>query len=181
MILARKDLARKINSAVFPNMQGGPLEHTIAAKAVAFKEASAPDFKLYQEQVITNAKILASTLKDGGLRLVSSGTDNHMVLVDLTPLGITGKEAEDSLSRSNIVVNRNAIPFDKLPPRQASGMRLGTPALTSRGMREPAIKEVGNLILQVLSNLGDTQFESNVQQQALNLLEAYPAPGISSP
>ena len=104
-----------------------------------------------------------------------------MVLVDLTPLGITGKEAEDSLSRSNIVVNRNAIPFDKLPPRQASGMRLGTPALTSRGMREPAIKEVGNLILQVLSNLGNTQFESNVQQQALNLLEAYPAPGISSP
>ena len=181
MIFARKDLARKINSAVFPNMQGGPLEHTIAAKAVAFKEASTPDFKLYQEQVITNAKILASTLKDGGLRLVSSGTDNHMVLVDLTPLGITGKEAEDSLSRSNIVVNRNAIPFDKLPPRQASGMRLGTPALTSRGMREPAIKEVGNLILQVLSNLGDTQFESNVQQQALNLLEAYPAPGISSP
>ena len=181
MIFARKDLARKINSAVFPNMQGGPLQHTIAAKAVAFKEASTPDFKLYQEQVITNAKILASTLKDGGLRLVSSGTDNHMVLVDLTPLGITGKEAEDSLSRSNIVVNRNAIPFDKLPPRQASGMRLGTPALTSRGMREPAIKEVGNLILQVLSNLGDTQFESNVQQQALNLLEAYPAPGISSP
>ena len=181
MIFARKDLARKINSAVFPNMQGGPLEHTIAAKAVAFKEASTPDFKLYQEEVITNAKILASTLKDGGLRLVSSGTDNHMVLVDLTPLGITGKEAEDSLSRSNIVVNRNAIPFDKLPPRQASGMRLGTPALTSRGMREPAIKEVGNLILQVLSNLGDTQFESNVQQQALNLLEAYPAPGISSP
>ena len=179
MILAKKSLAKKINSAVFPNMQGGPLEHTIAAKAVAYKEASTPKFRRYQEQVLSNAKILANTLKDGGLRLVSSGTENHMVLVDLTPLGTTGKEAEDSLGRSNIVVNRNAIPFDKLPPRQASGMRLGTPAITSRGMTEPAIKEIGNLIIKVLNNLGDNHTEIEVQNQVLSLLKAYPAPGIS--
>ena len=179
MIFAKKGLAKKINSAVFPNMQGGPLEHTIAAKAVAYKEASTPEFRKYQEQVLSNAKSLANTLKDGGLRLVSSGTDNHMVLVDLTPLGTTGKEAEDSLGRSNIVVNRNAIPFDKLPPRQASGMRLGTPAVTSRGMTEPAIKEIGNLILKVLNNLGDHHTEIKVQTQVLSLLKAYPAPGIS--
>jgi glycine hydroxymethyltransferase len=179
MILAKKSLAKKINSAVFPNMQGGPLEHTIAAKAVAYKEASTPKFRRYQEQVLSNAKILANTLKDGGLRLVSSGTENHMVLVDLTPLGTTGKEAEDSLGRSNIVVNRNAIPFDKLPPREASGMRLGTPAITSRGMTEPAIKEIGNLIIKVLNNLGDNHTEIEVQNQVLSLLKAYPAPGIS--
>ena len=179
MILAKKSLAKKINSAVFPNMQGGPLEHTIAAKAVAYKEASTPKFRRYQEQVLSNAKILANTLKDGGLRLVSSGTENHMVLVDLTPLGTTGKKAEDSLGRSNIVVNRNAIPFDKLPPRQASGMRLGTPAITSRGMTEPAIKEIGNLIIKVLNNLGDNHTEIEVQNQVLSLLKAYPAPGIS--
>ena len=179
MILAKKSLAKKINSAVFPNMQGGPLEHTIAAKAVAYKEASTPEFRKYQEQVLSNAKSLANTLKDGGLRLVSSGTDNHMVLVDLTPLGTTGKEAEDALGRSNIVVNRNAIPFDKLPPRQASGMRLGTPAVTSRGVTEPAIKEIGNLILKVLNNLGDNHTEIKVQNQVLSLLKAYPAPGIS--
>ena len=179
MIFAKKNLAKKINSAVFPNMQGGPLEHTIAAKAVAYKEASTPKFRRYQEQVLSNAKILANTLKDGGLRLVSSGTENHMVLVDLTPLGTTGKKAEDSLGRSNIVVNRNAIPFDKLPPRQASGMRLGTPAITSRGMTEPAIKEIGNLIIKVLNNLGDNHTEIEVQNQVLSLLKAYPAPGIS--
>ena len=179
MILAKKSLAKKINSAVFPNMQGGPLEHTIAAKAVAYKEASTPKFRRYQEQVLSNAKILANTLKDGGLRLVSSGTENHMVLVDLTPLGTTGKEAEDALGRSNIVVNRNAIPFDKLPPREASGMRLGTPAITSRGMTEPAIKEIGNLIIKVLNNLGDNHTEIEVQNQVLSLLKAYPAPGIS--
>ena len=179
MILAKKSLAKKINSAVFPNMQGGPLEHIIAAKAVAYREASTPEFRKYQEQVLSNAKSLANTLKDGGLRLVSSGTDNHMVLVDLTPLGTTGKEAEDALGRSNIVVNRNAIPFDKLPPRQASGLRLGTPAVTSRGVTEPAIKEIGNLILKVLNNLGDNHTEIKVQNQVLSLLKAYPAPGIS--
>ena len=179
MIFAKKGLAKKINSAVFPNMQGGPLEHTIAAKAVAYKEASTPEFRKYQEQFLSNAKSLANTLKDGGLRLVSSGTDNHMVLVDLTPLGTTGKEAEDALGRANIVVNRNAIPFDKLPPRQASGMRLGTPAVTSRGVTEPAIKEIGNLILKVLNNLGDNHTEIKVQNQVLSLLKAYPAPGIS--
>ena len=179
MIFAKENLAKKINSAVFPNMQGGPLEHTIAAKAVAYKEASTPEFRKYQEQVLSNAKSLANTLKDGGLRLVSSGTDNHMVLVDLTPLGTTGKEAEDSLARSNIVVNRNAIPFDKLPPRQASGMRLGTPAVTSRGMTEVAVKEIGKFILDVLKNLGDSNTETKVQTQVLNLLKAYPAPGTS--
>ena len=178
LILSKSELGKKINSAVFPNMQGGPLEHTVAAKAVAFKEASSEAFKEYQIQVIKNAKQLAETLKTGGLRMVSNGTDNHMTLVDLTPMNISGKEAEESLGRANIVINRNAIPFDQKPPRVASGMRLGTPSITTRGMDEAAVDNVGKLILKVLSNIGDESIEKDVRNDVLDLVSNYPVPQI---
>ena len=178
LILSKPELGKKINSAVFPNMQGGPLEHTVAAKAVAFKEASSEAFKDYQIQVIKNAQQLAETLKTGGLRMVSNGTDNHMTLVDLTPMNISGKEAEESLGRANIVINRNAIPFDQKPPRVASGMRLGTPSITTRGMDESAVDNVGKLILKVLSNIGDKRIEKDVRNDVLGLVSNYPVPQI---
>jgi glycine hydroxymethyltransferase len=178
LILSKPELGKKINSAVFPNMQGGPLEHTVAAKAVAFKEASSEAFKDYQIQVIKNAQQLAETLKTGGLRMVSNGTDNHMTLVDLTPMNISGKEAEESLGRANIVINRNAIPFDQKPPRVASGMRLGTPSITTRGMDESAVDNVGKLILKVLSNIGDESIEKDVRNDVLGLVSNYPVPQI---
>jgi glycine hydroxymethyltransferase len=179
LILAKNDLSRKVNSAVFPNMQGGPLEHTIAAKAVAFKEATSEDFRYYQQQVINNAKVLAETLKKGGLRIISDGTDNHMILVDLSILKISGKEAEEALVRSNIVVNRNAIPFDKRPPRQASGIRVGTPAITTRGMKEKQSKKIGDLILKVLTNIGNPTIENQVRIEVLDLVCLFPVPGIN--
>ena len=180
LILAKNAIGKNINSAVFPNMQGGPLEHTIAAKAVAFKEASTSEFKNYQKQVIQNAHQLSETLKSGGLRMVSGGTDNHMVLVDLSPMNITGKQAEEALGRANIVINRNAIPFDENPPRVASGMRLGTPSITTRGMGQPSINEVGHLILRVLSNIGDETTERDVKNDVLELVNKYPVPDIPS-
>ena len=179
LILAKNDLSRKVNSAVFPNMQGGPLEHTIAAKAVAFKEATSEDFRHYQQQVINNAKVLAETLKKGGLRIISDGTDNHMILVDLSILKISGKEAEEALVRSNIVVNRNAIPFDKKPPRQASGIRVGTPAITTRGMKEKQSEKIGDLILKVLTNIGNPTIENQVKIEVLDLVCLFPVPGIN--
>lgn len=178
LILSKSELGKKINSAVFPNMQGGPLEHTVAAKAVAFKEAGSETFKDYQIQVIKNAQQLAETLKAGGLRMVSNGTDNHMTLVDLSPMDISGKEAEESLGRANIVINRNAIPFDQKPPRVASGMRLGTPSITTRGMDEAAVDNVGKLILKVLSNIGDETVEKEVKNDVLDLVSNYPVPQI---
>ena len=178
LILSKSELGKKINSAVFPNMQGGPLEHTVAAKAVAFKEAGSETFKDYQIQVIKNAQQLAETLKSGGLRMVSNGTDNHMTLVDLSPMNISGKEAEESLGRANIVINRNAIPFDQKPPRVASGMRLGTPSITTRGMDEAAVDNVGKLILKVLSNIGDETVEKEVKNDVLDLVSNYPVPQI---
>jgi glycine hydroxymethyltransferase len=173
-------MGKALNSAVFPNMQGGPLEHTIAAKAVAFKEAAMDEFVQYQEQVVANAKALATTLHEGGLRLVSGGTDNHMTLVDVTPIGISGKQAEESLGKANIVINRNAIPFDTKPPRQASGIRLGTPAVTSRGMKVREATTIGKLILKVLTNIEDPSVEEKVKQEILELTSRFPVPGITS-
>ena len=181
LILAKKDLGKKINSAVFPNMQGGPMEHTIAAKAVAFQEANTDSFKQYQQNVIDNAKVLSDTLSEGGLRLVSGGTDNHMCLVDLTPINITGRQAEEALGRANIVVNRNAIPFDKLPPRQASGLRLGTPSITTRGMNGESVKDIADCILSVLNNIGNEDIEKDVQKKVLSLCSEHPIPGIGEP
>ena len=179
-ILGKSELGKKLNSAVFPNMQGGPLEHTIAAKAVAFREAESDSFIQYQTQVIDNAKALAGTLHEGGLRLVSGGTDNHMALVDVTPMGLSGKQAEESLGRANIVINRNAIPFDEKPPRQASGIRLGTPAITTRGMKIQEAKAIATLILKVLQNIEDSKVEKEVQEEVLSLTSRFPVPGIAS-
>ena len=178
IILGKSELGKNLNSAVFPNMQGGPLEHTIAAKAVAFKEAESTEFVYYQKQVISNAKTLADTLNNGGLRLVSGGTDNHMTLVDFTPINISGKQAEEALGRANIVINRNAIPFDEKPPRQASGIRLGTPAITTRGMGTAETITIGNLILKVLHNIEDPSVEQQVKQEVLHLTSQFPVPGI---
>ena len=180
IILGKSELGKKLNSAVFPNMQGGPLEHTIAAKAVAFREAESDSFIQYQTQVIDNAKALAGTLHEGGLRLVSGGTDNHMALVDVTPMGLSGKQAEESLGRANIVINRNAIPFDEKPPRQASGIRLGTPAITTRGMKIQEAKAIATLILKVLQNIEDSKVEKEVQEEVLSLTSRFPVPGIAS-
>ena len=180
IILGKTEMGKALNSAVFPNMQGGPLEHTIAAKAVAFKEAAMDEFVEYQKQVVANAKALAESLRQGGLRLVSGGTDNHMTLVDVTPIGISGKQAEESLGKANIVINRNAIPFDTKPPRQASGIRLGTPAVTSRGMKVQEATTVGKLILKVLTNIEDPSVEENVKNEILELTSRFPVPGITS-
>ena len=180
IILGKSELGKKLNSAVFPNMQGGPLEHTVASKAVAFREAESDSFIQYQTQVIDNAKALAGTLHEGGLRLVSGGTDNHMALVDVTPMGLSGKQAEESLGRANIVINRNAIPFDEKPPRQASGIRLGTPAITTRGMKIQEAKAIATLILKVLQNIEDSKVEKEVQEEVLSLTSRFPVPGIAS-
>ena len=175
-ILSTSDLARDVNRGVFPNAQGGPLMHIIAAKAVAFGEAMTPEFAAYQRGIRENAGALADELNAGGLRLVSGGTDNHMVLVDVTPLGITGRQAEESLGRANIVVNRNAIPYDPKPPRVASGMRLGTPSVTSRGFGKTEMAAVARLIVRTLSNIDDEAVEREVRDEVLSLAERFPAP-----
>ena len=178
MILCDSDQARAVNSAVFPNAQGGPMEHTIAAKAVAFGEAMTEEFVQYQRQTRANAAALADTLADGGLRLVAGGTDNHMVLVDLRPIDVTGRHAEDALGRANIVVNRNAIPYDPKPPQTASGVRIGTPAITSRGFTEEDTRRVGQLILEVLRDIGSESTQSRVREEVVEMTKSFPIPGI---
>ena len=178
MILSSKEMARNVDRAVFPNAQGGPLEHAVAAKAVAFAEAMTSEFVDYQRQIRANAVALAEALAEGGLRLVAGGTDNHMVLVDLRPLGLTGRQAEESLGRSNIVVNRNTIPYDPQPPRTASGVRLGTPAITSRGFKEADTRRVGDLILRVLNDIGNESVENQVRDEVLHMAPSFPVPGI---
>ena len=178
MILCDEEHRRAINSAVFPNMQGGPLEHVIAAKAVAFGEAMKPEFVEYQKVIRANAAALADELQAGGLRLVSGGTDNHIVLVDLTPMDITGRQAEEALGDANIVVNRNAIPFDQKPPRTASGLRLGTPSITSRGMGVEEARHVGRLILKVLASPQSDAVKREARDEAMGLCARFPAPGL---
>ena len=148
-----EDIAKKINSAVFPGLQGGPLMHVIAGKAVAFGEALTPEFKTYQQQVKDNAQMLAQTLVDAGLAIVSGGTDNHLMLVDLRPKKITGKAAEAALGRAHITCNKNGIPFDPEKPFVTSGIRLGSPAATSRGFGQSEFKQVGQMIVEVLDGL----------------------------
>ena len=178
MILSDADHARAVNSAVFPNAQGGPMEHTIAAKAVAFAEAMTEEFIQYQRQVRANAVALAETLSEGGLRIVAGGTDNHMTLVDLRPLDVTGRQAEEALGRANIVVNRNTIPYDPKPPRTASGVRLGTPAITTRGFTEDDTRRVGNLILEILQNINSQPTQTRVREQVIQMTKSFPIPGI---
>jgi glycine hydroxymethyltransferase len=178
-ILCRAELAKAIDKAVFPGIQGGPLMHVIAAKAVCFHEAAQPEFRAYQEQIVRNARALADTLAARGFRLVSGGTDNHLMLVDLRSKGLTGRQAEQALDDVGIIVNKNMIPFDPQPPRVTSGIRIGTPGVTTRGMREPEMEEIGSIIADVLESLG-TAAEERVREAARGrvraLTDAFPAP-----
>ncbi|MEQ1649234.1 MAG: serine hydroxymethyltransferase [Hyphomicrobiaceae bacterium] len=175
-----EDLAKKINSAVFPGLQGGPLMHIIAAKAVAFKEALQPEFKVYARAVVDNAKVLAATIKDGGYDIVTGGTDNHLLLVDLRPKKLTGKASEIALGRAHITCNKNGVPFDEKSPFITSGIRLGTPAGTTRGFGQAEFKEIGQMIVQVLDGVakngdaGDAQIEQRVKEQAMALCKRFP-------
>jgi glycine hydroxymethyltransferase len=177
-ILCRKELASGIDAAVFPEMQGGPLMHVVAAKAVAFHEALAPGFADYQRAVLDNAQVLAGELQGLGLRLVSGGTDNHMVLVDLTGIGVTGRKAEVALGEAGIVVNRNAIPFDPHPPRTTSGIRLGTPAITARGFGKEEMKRISALIVRVLTDIEDRELRLKVSREVGELCRRFPLPGV---
>jgi len=174
LILCREEYAKAIDKNVFPGFQGGPLMHTIAAKAVAFQEALQPAFNEYQEQIVSNAIALAGELARLGLRLVSGGTDTHLMLVDLSPLGITGKDAEAALDRAGITVNKNGIPFDTQKPFVTSGIRLGTPALTTRGMKEEQMQVVAGLIHRVIANLHDPSVEAEVRDGVAELRKSFP-------
>jgi glycine hydroxymethyltransferase len=181
MILTNDEaLAKKINSAVFPGLQGGPLMHVVAAKAVAFGEALRPEFKDYAARVIENAKVLADTLKARGAAIVSGGTDTHLALIDLSPLGVTGKDADEALERAGITCNKNGIPFDPLPPMKTSGIRVGSPAGTTRGFGPEEFREIGNMVADVLDGLakcgeaGDAQVEQNVRARVEALCDRFP-------
>ena len=178
MVLCDEQYARRIDRGVFPNAQGGPLMHVVAGKAVAFAEAATPQFRAYSQQTVDNARALGETLVDAGLRVVSGGTDNHLLLVDVTPKGLTGQTAEDALARAGVVVNKNAIPYDELPPAVAPGIRIGTPALTSRGLAATQLRRVGELIARVLDAPEDEAVASEVRAEVLALCEAFPAPGV---
>lgn len=173
-------IAKKINSAVFPGLQGGPLMHVIAAKAVAFGEALQPEFKSYAAAVVENAKVLAATLKERGAAIVSGGTDTHLALVDLTPLGVTGKDADEALERAGITCNKNGIPNDPLPPVKTSGIRVGSPAGTTRGFGTAEFREIGNMVADVLDGLakngekGDAQVEAAVRERVRALCARFP-------
>jgi glycine hydroxymethyltransferase len=173
-ILCREEHAKAINKWNFPGFQGGPLMHVIAAKAVAFAEAMTSDFKVYSEQVVKNAKVLGETLTSEGLRLVSGGTDNHLLLVDLNPYEITGKIAEEALDRAGITVNKNMIPFDTRKPVHASGIRIGTPALTTRGMGEEEMRTIGRWIGQALKSVEDEKVLDGIRGQVREFASQYP-------
>ena len=178
IIMSTAELASKIDKAVFPGTQGGPLMHIIAAKAVAFKEALSPAFKEYQQQVVDNAQALATSLQERGLRLVSGGTDNHLMLVDVRPLHVTGREAEDALQAVHITVNKNGIPFDPEPPVRTSGVRLGTPAVTTRGFGVSEMREVADLIAEAIEKRDDPATVQKTKERAIALATAYPLPGV---
>lgn len=174
MILCREKFAKEINSKIFPGIQGGPLMHVIAAKAVAFEEALQPDFKIYSEQIIKNAKKLASVLIEKGFRLVSGGTDNHLLLLDLSERNITGKDAEEALGRAGITVNKNTVPKEKLSPFVTSGIRIGTPALTTRGMKENEMQQVGEWIASILSDIQNETYQQKVKQEIKEFCMKFP-------
>jgi len=174
MILCKEEFAKAVNSNIFPGIQGGPLMHVIAAKAVAFKEALSDEFKEYQNQIVKNAQALAKKLSNRGYRLVSGGTDNHLMLVDLTKQDITGKDAENALGQANITVNKNTIPFETRSPFVTSGIRIGTPALTTRGMKETEMQLVGDMIADVLDNIGNDEVINQTKQKVLDLCANFP-------
>ncbi len=174
IIMCKAEHAKAVDKIVFPGLQGGPLMHVIAAKAVALKEALSPGFKLYQRQVLANARALAQGLMDRGYRIVSGGTDTHLMLVNLTSKGLTGKEAETALDAAGIIVNKNAVPYDEKPPAVASGIRLGTPIVSTRGMREQEMGEIVSLIDRVLQRPHDAQVQMEVRAQAKALCDRFP-------
>jgi glycine hydroxymethyltransferase len=178
-ILCRKELVAAVDEAVFPRMQGGPMMHAIAAKAVCFHEALQPSFTDYQHSTLDNAQALAAELQRLGLRLISGGTDNHLILVDLTKTGVSGKEAEEVLGAVGIVVNRNAIPFDSQPPKVTSGIRLGTPAVTSRGFGVAEMKGIASLLVKVITNIGDANIQKQAKKEVSEICSRFPVPGIS--
>jgi glycine hydroxymethyltransferase len=174
LILAKSEFGAKLNKEVFPGIQGGPLMHVIAAKAVAFKEAMEESFKTYQKDVVENSKVLASHLTNYGIKLVSGGTDNHMMVADLRDLNITGNIAEDVLDSAGITVNKNSIPFEKLSPTVTSGIRIGTPAITTRGMRAPEMQIIARLIVDVLQNHKDDSLIKSARAKVHEICEAFP-------
>jgi glycine hydroxymethyltransferase len=174
LVLCREQYAKEIDKALFPGVQGGPLMHIIAAKAVCFKEAMEPSFVAYQKQTLANAQALARSLTNSGFRLVSGGTDNHLMLVDVFSKGVTGKVAEASLGKAGITVNKNAIPFDQNPPMVASGIRVGTPALTTRGMRETEMEKIGAMIARVLAAPDDDRVIRMVKTEVEDLCRQFP-------
>jgi glycine hydroxymethyltransferase len=178
LIFCREDLGKAVDKSVFPGTQGGPLMHVIAAKAVALKLANTDEFRDDQRQTVVNAKVLAATLSEKGARVVSGGTDNHLMLVDVTPLGVTGREAEHLLDEIGITVNKNAIPFDKNPPNIASGIRVGTPATTSRGFREPEMRLIGESIVSAIVGRDDQAEQSRLAAQIHDLCSRFPVPGL---
>ena len=173
IILAKEKYSRQLNSQIFPGIQGGPLMHVIAAKAVAFKEALRDEFKIYQQQIVANARTLAKTLQDRGFRLVSGGTDNHLLLVDLSDRGLTGAEAEEVLERSGITVNKNTIPFDTRSPGITSGIRIGTPGVTTRGLKEKEMEEVGDYISELLNHPQDDKLSRDIKMKIRSLCERF--------
>jgi glycine hydroxymethyltransferase len=173
------DLGPAIDKTLFPGIQGGPLMHVVAGKAVALCEALQPSFRVYIEHVLENARVLAESLQEEGLRLVSGGTDNHLMLVDLTSLEITGRQAERVLDRAGIMVNKNAIPYDKRPPTQTSGIRLGSPAMTTRGFGPDEMRMTGRWIARVLGNLDNEELVAKVRAETLELVARFPLPGVT--
>jgi len=174
MILCREEFAKVLNSNIFPGIQGGPLMHVIAANAVAFKEALTPEFKIYQEQIVKNARTLAAELMARGFRLVSGGTDNHMMLVDLSDTELTGKIAEESLDRAGITVNKNTVPFETRSPFVTSGFRIGTPAATTHGLKEPEMKEVAGFIAEVLANVNNDEKLAEIKGSVNAMMKRFP-------
>jgi glycine hydroxymethyltransferase len=177
MIMAQKKHAKKINRAVFPGLQGGPHDQTTAAKAICFKEAMQPEFKEYAQQVIVNAKALAEVMLENGYDLVSGGTDNHLLLCDLTKKGITGKQAQDALDRAEITLNKNTVPYDERGPMDPSGIRFGSPAVTTRGFKEKEMKQVGDWMHQVLSNVEDEVLHERIAGEVAELCSEFPVAG----
>jgi len=176
LVLCRKEFAKEIDRQVFPGIQGGPFMHVIASKAVCFNEALQPAFKTYAEQVVKNAKALAAGMEDAGLRIVSGGTDNHVMLVDLSPIDVTGKDAAAALDRARITVNKNAIPFDSQSPFVTSGIRLGSPAVTTRGFTEEHMRIIADLIRKVLTRNVKEETVNHVREEVIQLTSQFPIP-----
>ena len=174
MIICKEEYAKEVNKKIFPGIQGGPLMHVIAAKAVAFKEALSSEFVAYQKQVITNAKYLAQFLSDNGIKIVSGGTDTHLLLVDLRPQDITGKDAEAALEKAGVTVNKNTVPFETRSPFVTSGVRIGTPALTTRGMKEQEMEQIGEMIIQTLDKIEDDNFHKETRKKVRDLCDEFP-------